>query len=96
MVSTGNAYKKSNAPFKNHITVVFNIFLMMIIEVNGHVVRDTEFGGFFQVIGDDDVAVFFEGDETQVEDFVGVGEELRRVGTLLIPTCCHVARSAWA
>lgn len=31
------------------------------------------YGGFFQVIGDDDLAVFFEGDEAEVEDFVQIG-----------------------
>ena len=55
--------------------MIFNIFLMTIIEVDGHVVGDAEFGGFFQVIGDGYFAVFLEGDEAEVEDFIEVGEE---------------------
>ena len=51
--------------FEYQITVIFNILLMMIIEVNGHVMCDAEFGGFFQVIGDDDVAVVFKSNKTQ-------------------------------
>ena len=58
---------------KNFITVKRDILLMTIIEVNGHVVFDAEFGGFFQIIGDDYFAVFLEGDEAEIEDFVGVG-----------------------
>ena len=46
--------------FKYHIAVILNIFLMTNIEVNGHIIRQTEFGGFFQVIGDDDFAVFLK------------------------------------
>ena len=58
-----------NITLKNHITVIFNIFLMTIIEVNRHIMRNAKFGGFFQVIGDDDLAVFFGGDEAEVEYF---------------------------
>ena len=50
---------------KDLVTVKRDILLMTIVEVNGHVVRDTEFGDFFQVIGDDDVAVFFKSNKTQ-------------------------------
>ncbi|MFC1589437.1 hypothetical protein ACFL3P_04100 [Pseudomonadota bacterium] len=43
---------------------------MLVIELNRHRLIHTEFVGLFQIIGDDDFAGFFEGDEIQIEDFV--------------------------
>ena len=50
--------------------MIFNIFLMTIIEVYMHIRIHSKLVRLFQIIRNNDLAIFFEGDEAEVEDFV--------------------------
>ena len=69
-VSRKERREELNVSLKNHITMIFNIFLMTIIEVYMHIKLHSKLVRLFQIIRNNDLAIFFEGDEAEVEDFV--------------------------